>query len=218
MPITFVSKNKFFIKEVTDLGFNGIFCNLEDYKPKKNIKTFYILPGNSFGYMDSGLEFVYSQLLFVNVQKLLVSLIEEYGKINLEGQKYLPIGSSVIIDYLNNTFLVYSPCMLTPQNVHKTNNAYYCCISSLYNILENRKEDLNEIDIIIPSICNGLGGMSIECTVTQITKAINSYKYYYPHEIYKNVLINEPNLHEQPLYLQNSKFKEVDIVKLFNKL
>ena len=45
MPITFVSKNKFFIKEVTDLGFNGIFCNLEDYKPKKKYKNFLYFTG-----------------------------------------------------------------------------------------------------------------------------------------------------------------------------
>ena len=62
-----------------------VFCNLKIIN-QKNIKTFYILPGNSFGYMDTGLEFVYSQLLFVNVQKLLVSLIDKYGKANLEGQ------------------------------------------------------------------------------------------------------------------------------------
>ena len=35
-----------------------------------------------------------------------------------------------------------------------------------------------------------------------------SYKYYYPHKIYKNVLINEPNLHEQPLYLQIVNLKK----------
>ena len=217
MPIIFVSKNKSFIQKIKKEGFNGKFCDLEDYKPRKFIKTYYILPGNSFGYMDTGLEFVYSQILFINIQKLVLFIINKYGKLNLENKRYLPIGSSIIIDYLNDTYLVYSPSMLTPQNVYKTKNAYYSCISSLFNILENQKEDIDDVDIIIPSICCGIGGMDVDTSISQIKSAISSYKYYVPTQIYNNIIIHEPNLDEQPLYIQNKIFKEVNISKIYAK-
>ena len=218
MPIIFISKNKDFINKMNEYGFKTLNCNIEDFKPNKKIKTFYVLPGNSFGYMDTGLEFAYSHLLFINVQKYLLFLVNNYGKLNLHYKKYLPIGSSVIIDYLDNRFLVYAPCMLTPQNVHKTNNAYYSCIAALFNILEIRKEKLDEIDIIIPSICCGFGGMTVDNSSKQIFTAINNYKHYKPEFMENNILINEPNLKEQPLYVQNSQFKEVNINKLFEKM
>lgn len=217
MPIIFISKNKSFIQKIKKEGFNGNFCDLEDYKPRKFIKTYYILPGNSFGYMDTGLEFVYSQILFINIQKLVLFIINKYGKLNLENKRYLPIGSSIIIDYLNDTYLVYSPSMLTPQNVYKTKNAYYSCISSLFNILENQKEDIDDVDIIIPSICCGIGGMDVDTSISQIKSAISSYKYYVPTQIYNNIIIHEPNLDEQPLYIQNKIFKEVNISKIYAK-
>lgn len=218
MPYIFISKNKTFIDMIKEEGFVALNGNIQDYIPRENVKTFYLLPGNSYGFMDSGLEFVYSKILFINVHKYLNFLINKHGKANLENKKYLPIGSSIIIDYLDNRFLVYSPSMLTVQNIHKTNNCYYSCMASLYNILENRKEKLNEIDIIIPSICCGLGGMTLEDSVNQILNAIKDYKNYDPHIEDNNVIIKEPNLDEQPLYLQNRQFKEVNILKIFRKL
>ena len=218
MPYIFISKNKIFTDKITEKGFTALNTHIQDYVPRKNAKTFYLLPGNSFGFMDSGLEFVYSKILFINIHKYLNFLINKYGKTNLENRKYLPIGSSIIIDYLDNRFLVYSPSMLTVQNIHKTNNCYYSCMASLYNILENRKEKLNEVDIIIPSICCGLGGMAIEDSVNQILNGIRDYKNYKPYIEDNNVIIYEPNLNEQPLYLQNKQFKEVNILKLFKNL
>jgi len=60
--------------------------------------------------------------------------------------------------------------------------------------------------------------MAIEDSVNQILNGIRDYKNYKPYIEDNNVIIYEPNLNEQPLYLQNKQFKEVNILKLFKNL
>ena len=47
-----------------------------------------------------------------------------------------------VIEKYNNKSLIVSPTMLLPQNVSKTNNAYYATMSILYNLLVNQKVDV----------------------------------------------------------------------------
>ena len=60
--------------------------------------------------------------------------------------------------------------------------------------------------------------MDVDTSISQIKSAINSYKHYVPTQVYNNIIIHEPNLDEQPFYVQNKKFKEVNISKFFKKL
>ena len=55
-------------------------------------------------------------------------------------------------------------------------------------------------------MCCGYGKMDDDMSIQQITQCINDYSRYKPHCIYKNIIINEPNLKEQPKIYQNTEF------------
>lgn len=85
-------------------------------------------------------------------------------------------------------------------------NAYYATMATLYNILINSKENIEDINIIFTSLCCGYGKMEEDVSIQQIIDGIKDYIHYKPKTIYKNIVINEPNLNEQPKYYQNTEF------------
>ena len=157
---------------------------------------------------SGGIDYALSRIIFPNIEKEVKHLLNNYGRDNLLGRKYLPIGSSFIIEKGEKN-LIISPTMLLPQNVSKTHNAYYATMSILYNLLVNREEKLNEIDIIFTSLCCGYGKMNEDESIKQILKGINDYKNYNkynPTIINECIILCEPNLKEQPKYYQNTEF------------
>jgi O-acetyl-ADP-ribose deacetylase (regulator of RNase III) len=208
MPIIFVSLEKEFIKKVKKLNFEAYCTYIQAYKVKR--KTYYVSPANSFGFMDGGIDKALSHMVFPDIEIHVRRKIDNYGKINSLGRKYLPIGSSIILDYDSSKSLVVAPTMLLPQNVMETHNAYFCTMAVLYNILVNRKEDINNVDIVFTSLCCGCGGMSYDESIKQIINGINDYKNYNPVVINKDVIFNEPNLLEQPKYYENSEFFNIN--------
>lgn len=120
-------------------------------------------------------------------------------KLNIKsksGRFYLLIGSSVIIDNTNNTSLIFSPTMLLPQNISDTDGAYYSTQAILYDILINRKDDIDDINIIFTSLCRGYGKMDEINSVKQIINGIRYYEQYNPENINNDIIIKEPNLLE----------------------
>jgi hypothetical protein len=100
--------------------------------------------------------------------------------------------------------------MLLPQNVSSTHNAYYATIAALYNILINTKENIDDIDIIFTAFCCGYGKMEEDVSIQQIMRGINDYAHYKPNKFYKNIIVNEPNIYEQPKYYQNTEFFQIN--------
>lgn len=213
MPIIFISYSNSFIDKIKSLGFDGYVMNIKDYQVKR--KTYYISPANSLCFMDGGIDKILSGIIFPNIEKEVKQILIQYGKINLLGRKYLPIGSSMIIEKGEKNLIV-APTMLLPQNVSKTNNAYYATMAILYNLLINKKEDLNNIDILFTSLCCGYGKMDEDESIKQIIKGINDFKNYKPNIINENIIICEPNLNEQPKYYQNTEFFNVNPKEIIN--
>jgi len=93
-----------------------------------------------------------------------------------------------------------------PQNIQHTFNCSHNKITSfencpqnitmaiLYNILINQKENIEDIDIIFTAFCCGYGKMEEDESIQQIIDGIKDYVHYKPKTIYKNIIINEPNL------------------------
>ena len=48
--------------------------------------------------------------------------------------------------------------------------------------------------------------MEEDTSIRQIKDGIKEYIHYIPAVIYKNIIINDPNLYEQPKYYQNTDF------------
>ena len=149
MPIKFVSLNERFINNIKD--FDAYLMKIEDYTPVR--KTYYVSPANSLCFMDGGIDYALSRIVFPGIEQRLKKVVSLLNIKNLLGRNYLPIGSSVILECGENALIV-SPTMLLPQNVSNTNNAYYSVIAVLANILVNKKENLEDIDIIFTSMCS----------------------------------------------------------------
>ena len=141
MPIKFITLNKKFKEKMEKNGYECYNMRIEEYEIKR--RTYYISPANSLCFMDGGLDKTLSRKIFSNIEKEIKEELKKINKKNLLGRYYLPIGSSIIIEREDDKLLCVSPTMLLPQNVSETNNAYYCTMAALYNILINKKEDIN---------------------------------------------------------------------------
>lgn len=205
MPIIFISLSESFTEKIKSYGFYARTMKIQDYKPNPNRRTYYISPANSLCFMDGGIDYALSRIIFPNIESELKETMKGLGIKNIIERPYLPIGSSIIIDR-NMISLVVAPTMLLPQNVSKTKNAYYATVAVLYNIIINRKENIDNIDILFTSFCCGYGKMNENDTIQQILDGIHDYPYYNPKIINDNIIIHEPNLHDQPKYYQNTEF------------
>lgn len=209
MPIKFISLEKDFIEKVQSFGFEGYVMRIENYIPDPNKRTYYVSPANSLCFMDGGIDLALSRIIFPGIEHRIKTIVKYLNIVNLLGRTYLPIGSSIIEYSKGNKALVVSPTMLLPQNVSKTKNAYYATMAILYNILINRKEVLEDIDILFTSFCCGYGKMDIDTSIQQIQEGIRDYPNYKPTRVLENIILHEPNLQEQPKYYQNSEWFKI---------
>ena len=215
MPIIFISLNETYTEKINKYGFESKTMKIQDYIPNPNKKTYYISPANSLCFMDGGIDYALSRIIFPNIEVEVKTIVKQLGIISIVGKPYLPIGSSIIIDKGNKS-LVISPTMLLPQNVSNTKNAYYATMSILYNILVNKNEKIEDIDILFTSLCCGYGKMEEENSIKQIMEGIRDYINYKPKIINENIILHEPNLYDQPKYYQNTEFfkiKPEEIIK-----
>ena len=215
MPIIFISLSETYIEKIKKYGFEAKTMKIQDYIPNPNKKTYYLSPANSLCFMDGGIDYALSRIIFPNIEKEVKAIVEKIGIISIVGKPYLPIGSSIIVNKGDKS-LIISPTMLLPQNVSNTKNAYYSTMAVLYNILINKKENLEEIDIIFTALCCGYGKMEEDVSIQQILDGLKDYINYKPKLIYKDIIINEPNLYDQPKYYQNTEFFSISPDKIIH--
>lgn len=206
MPIICITQNERFSEKMRTHGFESRVEKIQDYIPRKNRKTYYVSPANSLCFMDGGIDYALSRIVFPGIESKVKRAVRELNIQSIVGKYYLPIGSSILVDEEDGKSLIVSPTMLLPQNVSGTRNAYYATMAILYNILVNRGENLEEVDILMTSLCCGYGKMDEEESIQQILEGIRDYAEYRPRIIDANRIVNEPNLWEQPKYYQNTEW------------
>jgi O-acetyl-ADP-ribose deacetylase (regulator of RNase III) len=209
MPIIFISLSDTYTEKIKKQGFEAKTIKIQDYVPNPNRKTYYVSPANSLCFMDGGIDYALSRIIFPNIESEVKRIVREIGIVSIVGKPYLPIGSSIVIDKENNKSIVISPTMLLPQNVSNTRNAYYATLAILYNILVNKNENIENVDILFTSFCCGYGKMNEDTSIQQILEGIRDYQSYKPRLIKNNIIINEPNLSNQPKYYQNTEFVSI---------
>jgi len=128
-----------------------------------------ISPANSFGFMDGGIDLVYSEYFGWNLQDSLQNKIrnEFYGE--------LPVGLATIIETGNDNikYLVSCPTMRVPENVSDTVNAYLAFRAGLIEIINFNKKNTVKITSVL---CPGLGTLSGKIP---ITNCVIQMKYAY---------------------------------------
>lgn len=217
MAIIFITLSETFANLAREQGYDARVQLIQDYQPRTTARHhYYVSPANSLCFMDGGIDMALSRIVFPGIEPLVKSQVRAIGRQTLLGRHYLPIGSSLILDDPNpdnsaalKKSLVVAPTMLLPQAVPATRNAYYATMAVLYNVLVNRGENLDDVDILMTSFCCGYGKMSEQESLEQITDGIRDYRDYKPTRLTKSIILAEPNLLEQPKYYQNTEWLDI---------
>ena len=203
MPIKFISLNKKFIENMGG-NYESHLMKIQDYVPDK--KTYYVSAANSLCFMDGGIDYALSRIVFPGIETVVKQEVKCLNIKNMLGRAYLPIGSSIVIDYSSMKSLIVAPTMLLPQDVSGTSNAYYSTMAVLCNILLNKNENIDSIDIIFTSMCCGYGKMDEMTSIKQILAGIADYQSYSYTAYDSDTIVSEPNLGEQPKIYQNTEW------------
>ena len=127
-----------------------------------------ISPANSFGFMDGGIDLVYSQKFGWDLQERLQQVLtdEHYGE--------LPVGQAAIIetDDPDIPFLISAPTMRVPAIVDETPNAYLAFRAALIAVLRHNETQERKIgSVLSPGLGTAVGRMPVERAAEQMALA-----------------------------------------------
>lgn len=163
-----------------------------DIRDLKVTNAAYVSPANTYGSFGGGIDLIYNQDMFPDIQKVVMEEIKKLDTKSVLKQSFddlyrgctyacLPIGEAIIIplsDYerYESCYLISAPTMEFPTNVSQSDNAYRAFIALLKAVKKYNDENNNTIKTIIcPGLCTGVGGMTPNESVKQIFLALNDY-------------------------------------------
>lgn len=138
-----------------------------------------VSPANSFGFMDGGIDFVYSTFFGWNVSEMLRE--ELWTKHNGE----LLVGQAEIVDMRKTIstdkrilervarmpYMISAPTMRVPMNVSHTVNAYLAFVAALRIA---KKNNINSI--LCPGLATSIGEMPYRTAACQMYEAWKHYE------------------------------------------
>lgn len=131
-----------------------------------NGRVAYISPANGYGYMQGGVDFYLNYHVLPDVEDLVREKIEKYYTDSV------PIGTSLMVQYSDNEYLICSPTMKTPSNIVGTDNVYRAFYSAL-----GVAAKYPEIEyLVVPGMGTSCGGMTPEDAVEQMWQAYQDFK------------------------------------------
>jgi O-acetyl-ADP-ribose deacetylase (regulator of RNase III) len=164
----------------------------------------FVSPANSLGFMDGGIDFVLSRVMFPGIEASVKAAYRAAGHVTLLGRPYLPIGQAVALPtQVPGVSLISAPTMWLPQNVRDTRNAYH----AMHAILRAARAEGTINHIVLCGLCTGCGMMSPDTALAQMRAAHEDFcakpdgpPRFSPRDI----------VEEQPRYYQNSEWKHID--------
>ena len=114
-----------------------------------------VSPANSFGFMDGGIDLLYSHVFGGSLQDRLQRLLaDEHG-----GE--LPVGQAVIVatGHRQLPWCVSAPTMRVPADVSDTANAYLAFRAALRAVLAHRDPHRPIRRLLCPGLATAVGGM-----------------------------------------------------------
>lgn len=122
----------------------------------KDIKCDAIVsPANSFGFMDGGIDYVYSEFFGWDLSKRLQGVIEN----KWDGE--LPVGCAELIatNHEKIPYLIAAPTMRVPLDIQRTINVYLT-MKAIVRIANGMEVVRNDIETIaVPGLGTGVGGV-----------------------------------------------------------
>lgn len=136
-----------------------------------NQKGILVTAGNSFGFMDGGLDLEFIKKYGWELQDKVQTIIKNTDL------KELLIGQNIIVDLPDNNKLIYAPTMRVPQILDFSSINPYLVLKGI--LATCKKENIEEVNI--PLLCEGVGRMPILTIMSQLQKAYDDfYDEYYP--------------------------------------
>ena len=127
-----------------------------------------ISPANSFGFMDGGIDRLYSQHFGWHLQERLQQLLRD----QYDGE--LPIGLAVLIptDHPDIPYLISAPTMRVPINVSDTLNAYLA-FRAVLRLVEKTNQTQPETitSVVCPGLATATGEMAPDICAKQMHAA-----------------------------------------------
>ncbi len=130
-----------------------------------------VSPANSFGYMDGGIDLIYSRVLGRHLEGRLQALLRDqhFGE--------LPVGQAVIVptDHKAIPYLVSAPTMRVPTGISRTANVYLAFRAALIAIQKHNENSAQEIgSLLVPGLGTGVGDMPPERAARQMRIAYDA--------------------------------------------
>ena len=120
-----------------------------------------VSPANSFGYMDGGIDLLYTELFGRELQRKLQGLIHS----NFGGE--LSVGESIMLatGIKRIPYLISAPTMRTPQDLNGTVNAYLASKSALRLANHNKLSS-----VAFPGMGTGVGALPPNVAAVQMRR------------------------------------------------
>lgn len=177
--------------------------------------TAYVSPANSLGFMDGGIDYTLSRVMFPGVEGRVKAAIAALNLPTLLGRPHLPIGRAVVVPAIDPTLesptagrarlvLVAAPTMWLPQDVRGTHNAYSAMHAAL---TAARAAGVDRL--IVPGLCTGCGMMTAAEAISQMKLAHRDFLDGVPARYDAASIVDE-----QPPFYQNTEFKHIDPLKV----
>jgi O-acetyl-ADP-ribose deacetylase (regulator of RNase III) len=130
-----------------------------------------VSPANSFGYMDGGIDLVYSRVLGRHLEADLQALLKQhhFGE--------LPVGQAVILPtgHAKVPWLVSAPTMRVPTGISRTVNVYLAFRAALIAIARHNEGGADAIaSVLVPGLGTGVGDMPPERSARQMRLAYDA--------------------------------------------
>jgi len=130
-----------------------------------------VSPANSFGYMDGGIDLIYSRVLGRHIEGELQALLRDryFGE--------LPVGQAVIVPtgHREIPYLVSAPTMRVPMGISRTANVYLAFRAALIAIKSHNESSAREIaSVLVPGLGTSVGDMSPERAARQMRVAYDA--------------------------------------------
>ena len=133
-----------------------------------------VIPGNSFGFLDRGLEFEAGELFGFELQDIIRDRIRSsYSGELLVGQGFVIPCEDRLEAASACRYLVYVSASRTPQDINGSLNAYLAARGAFLAISEPGAEDVSSI--ALPGIGTGSSGMPPEICARQMRYAYSIF-------------------------------------------
>ena len=147
----------------------NIKCSFGDiFEPGEHLEVEAIIsPANSFGFMDGGIDYAYSEYFGWEMSEELRAKIWE----NHNGELLVGQAEIVYIKKSKIKYLISAPTMRVPMDVSNTVNAYLAFLAALRCARTNGIES-----ILCPCLATAIGKMSPEVCAKQMFEAYKSFE------------------------------------------